>query len=215
MDLERLGWIIARYRERGVRYFQVFNEPNAEDEWCTAAPHTSEQFVSFWVQAAEVVAANGGLPGFAPMSPQPDDSDLVFFKAALEELKRLGRFDLVNTMWVSIHNYGGFDSRNPTDDGFFRYRSYDAIEKQVFGGNLPMIITEGGLANAEAMANVIAPMYQFVASQREPYLLAFAPWLIGNAVGGGNDPRWEAAAWFTGTLNRIQQRSVVDQAKTQ
>jgi hypothetical protein len=56
-------------------------------------------------------------------------------------------------------------------------------------------------------------MYQFVANQREPYLLAFAPWLIGNAVGGGYDPRWEPAAWFTGTLAQVQPRFVVEQAK--
>ena len=212
MDWQRLGWIVARYRERGVRYFQIYNEPNVDEEWGTDASHSPERFVGYWIQAAEVVAANGGLPGFAPMSPQKDDSDLVFFRAALEELKRLGRFDLANLMWVSVHNYGDLHT-HPTDDGFFRYRDYAARVKQVFGGTLPVIITEGGLADADAMANVIVPMYQFVASESEPYLLAFAPWLIGNAVGGGHDPRWESAAWFTGTLTQVQPRFVVEQAK--
>lgn len=215
MDWQRLGWIVARYRERGVRYFQIFNEPNLIEEWGTRESPTPEQFVAHWVQAAEVIAANGGFPGFAPMSPQPDDSDLAFFQAALEELKRLKRFDLVNQMWVSVHNYGDFDSRNFSNDGFFRYRSYDALVKKVFGGSLPMIITEGGLADAEQTANVIAPMYRFVQNEREPNLLAFAPWLIGNAVGGGHDPRWEGAAWFTGTLSQVKPRSVVEQAKGQ
>ncbi len=215
MDWQRLGWIVARYRERGVRYIQIFNEPNVDDEWCTDAPHTPAAYVAWWVQAAQVVAANGGLPGFAPMSPQSDDSDLAFFQAALEELKRLGRFDLVNTMWISIHNYGSFDSQNQTADGFFRYRRYDVITKKVFSGglsaepSLPIIVTEGGLGDANAMANVIVPMYQFVSTRREPYFLAFAPWLIGNAVGGGNDPRWEAAAWFTGTLTQVVARPIV------
>jgi hypothetical protein len=214
MDWQRLGWIVARYRERGVRYFQIYNEPNAPDEWGTRESPTPEQFVAYWIQAAEVIAANGGFPGFTPMSPQRDDSDLVFFQTALQELKRLGRFDLVNQMWVSVHNYGDFDPRNPTDDGFFRYRSYDAITKNVFGASLPMIITEGGLGDAEQMAAVIAPMYQFVQNLREPYLLAFAPWLIGNGVGGGHDPRWEGAAWFTGTLSQVRARSVVEKTKT-
>ena len=218
MDWPRLGWIVARYRERGVRYFQIYNEPNAQEEWGTRDAFrrpTPEQFVAYWIQGAEVVAANGGFPGFAPMSPQRDDSDLVFFQATLEELERLGRFDLINLMWLSVHNYGDFDSRNPTDDGFFRYRSYDAIARMVFGGSLPMILTEGGLGDAEQMAAAIAPMYQFVQNQREPYLLAFAPWLIGNAVGGGHDARWESAAWFTGTLSQVRARNVVEQAKTQ
>ena len=215
MDWGRLGWIVARYRERGVRYFQLFNEPNAIEEWGTSESPTPEQFVAYWIQGAEVIAANGGFPGFAPMSPQPDDSDLVFFQAALEELKRRGRFDLANLMWVAVHNYGDFDPSHPSDDGFFRYRSYDAIVRRVFGGRLPMIITEGGLGNADQMTDAIAPMYQFVANQREPYLLAFAPWLIGNAVGGGHDQRWESAAWFTGTLSQVRPGGVVDQAKTQ
>jgi hypothetical protein len=215
MDWRRLGWIVARYRERGVRYFQIFNEPNLIEEWGPRDAPTPEQFVAYWIQAAEVIAANGGFPGFAPMSPQRDDSDLDFFQAALEELKRLKRFDLVNPMWVSVHNYGDFDLRNPSGDGFFRYRRYDAITRTIFGGSLPMIITEGGLADAEKTANVIAPMYWFVQNEREPHLLAFAPWLIGNAVGGGHDPRWEGAAWFTGTLSQVKPRSVVEQAKAQ
>ncbi len=214
-DWQRLGWIVARYRERGVRYFQLFNEPNVDDEWGTDAPHSPQQFVSYWIQGAEVIAANGGLPGFSPMSPQPDDSDLAFFQAALEELKRQGRYDLINQMWIAVHNYGDFDPSHRSSDGFFRYRAYDAIVKQVFGASLPIIITEGGTGDAEQMADVIAPMYQFVAKEREPYVLAFAPWLIGNAVGGGHDPRWEAAAWFTGALDQVQPRRVVEEAKRQ
>lgn len=213
MDWQRLGWVVARYRERGVRYFQIYNEPNADDEWGTEAPHSPERFIAYWIQAAEVVAANGGLPGLAPVSPQKDHSDLVFFQGALAELKRLRRFDLANLMWVSVHNYGDFDRANPTDDGFFRYKSYAAIVQQVFGGSLPVIVTEGGTSNAEEMANVIAPMYRFLASEREPYFLAFAPWLIGNAIGGGRDARWESAAWFTGTLSQIVPRPVVEQAR--
>lgn len=208
VDYRRLGWIVARYRERGVRYFQVFNEPNAESEWSAPAPHTPERFALYWVQAAEVVAANGGLPGFSAMSPRIDNSDLVFFNAALAELARLGRYDLINLSWISIHNYGGMSA-----DGFFRYRQYDAAVRKVFGGSLPMLITEGGMETAMGTAPVIAAMYGFVEREREPYLLAFAPWLIGNKVGGGHDPLWEEAAWYVGTLDRVEPRAVVDQVK--
>jgi len=215
MDYARLGWIVARYRDRGVRYFQIFNEPNVKEEWSSDRAYSPEGFVEYWVPAAEVIAANGGFPGFSPMSPQNDDSDLAFFQDALEELKARRRFDLANLMWVAVHNYGDFDGRNASADGFFRYRSYDSIVKQVLGGALPMIITEGGLGDAESMANMIAPMYRFVMTQREPYFFAFAPWLIGNAVGGGHDARWESAAWFTGTTTQVRARSVVEQAKAQ
>ena len=209
VDYRRLGWIVARYRERGVRYFQVFNEPNAESEWSAPVPHTPERFALYWVQAAEVVAANGGLPGFTPMSPRIDNSDLTFFNAALAELARLGRYDLINLSWISIHNYGGMSA-----DGFFRYRQYDAAVRTVFGGSPPMLITEGGMETAMGTASVIAAMYDFVEREREPYLLAFAPWLIGNKVGGGHDPLWEESAWFVGTLDRVEPRAVVDQVKS-
>jgi len=215
MDWQRLGWIVAHYRERGVRYFQLFNEPNVSDEWTTDAPHTPEQFVSYWIEGAQVIVANGGLPGFSPTSPGSDNSDLAFFKAALEDLKRQGRFDLVNQMWISVHNYGTFDRGSGAQDGFFRYHAYDSIVNKVFGASLPIIITEGGTGDAEQMADMIAPMYQFVAKEREPYLLAFAPWLIGNTAGGGHDPRWEGSAWFAGTLNQAQPRKVVEEAKGQ
>ncbi len=216
MDWPRLGWIVARYRERGVRYFQIYNEPNVDEEWGTGDPQTPDRFVSFWVQAAEIVAANGGYPGFSPMSAQDDDSDLAYFQASLEELERLGRYDLMNLMWVAVHNYGdiaGGDGK--ALDGFFRYRAYDAIAKQVLGGTLPIIATEGGLGDAEATAQQIGSMYDYIERRREPQLLAFAPWLIGNSVGGGSDTRWELAAWFTGTLAQVKARSIVDRVKTQ
>lgn len=49
MDWQRLGWIVARDRERGVRYFQIYNEPNAIEEWGAPheAPPTPERFVSY------------------------------------------------------------------------------------------------------------------------------------------------------------------------
>ncbi|MCL4488333.1 MAG: hypothetical protein M1132_10455 [Chloroflexi bacterium] len=208
MDYRRLGWIVARYRERGVRYFQVFNEPNFDEEWGTEAAHTPEQFATYWAKAAEVVAANGGLPGFAPMAPRLDDSDVVFFTSALQELQRAGRYDLLNLMWIGVHNYGGM-----TANGFWRYRRYEAAVKQILGASLPIIATEGGLETASATADSIKSMYGFVEREREPYLLAFAPWLIGNGVGGGHDPIWESAAWFVGTLDRVQPRQVVEQVK--
>ncbi len=208
LDYRRLGWVVARYRDKGVRFFQVFNEPNIGEEWGNPALQSPEQFTMYWARAAEVVAGNGGLPGFAPMSPKADDSDLVFFGAALEELERTRRYDLLNLMWIGVHNYGGM-----TPNGFWRYRRYDAAVRQVLGANLPILATEGGMETADANTEFMKAMFNFVEREREPYLIAFAPWLIGNAVGGGHDPTWEPAAWFIGTLDRVQPRQVVEQVK--
>jgi hypothetical protein len=210
MDWARVGWVVARYRERGARYFQIFNEPNLKEEWSDPGPRTPERFAAFWAQGAQVVAANGGLPGLAPMSPQGDDSDLAFFRAALVELAAQGRWDLINLMWISIHNYGGLDA-----NGFYRYRRYDAVVREVFGAtqSIPMLATEAGLENADATATMIAGAYRFIEREREPYLLVYAPWLIGNFAGGGHDPRWEPFAWFTGSPGAPAARSVVERAK--
>lgn len=208
MDWRRVGWVVARYRERGVRYFQIFNEPNLREEWSDPGPQTPERFAEFWMQGAQVVAANGGLPGLAPMSPRGDDSDLTFLRAALTELKARTRYDLVNLMWISIHNYGGLDA-----NGFYRYRRYNAIVRELFGASLPMIATEAGMQNADATAPMIGDAYRFVARARESYLLAYAPWLIGNFVGGGHDPKWEPYAWFIGSPGSPVARTVVERAK--
>jgi len=207
VDLRRLGWLVAHYRERGVHYFQLFNEPNETSEW-SANQLTPEWFAYYWALSAPVIAANGGRPGFPAVAPKGDDSDIAFFRAALEQLKRWNRYDLINGMWLAVHNYGGLEA-----NGFYRYRRYDAAVRQVLGAaSLPIIATEGGLESAEATASVIAAMYRAVEREREPYFLAFAPWLIGNFVGGGHDPRWEAAAWFTGSLAKPVPRPVVAQA---
>jgi hypothetical protein len=60
---------------------------------------------------------------------------------------------------------------------------------------------------------MIAGAYRFIEQSREPYLLAYAPWLIGNFVGGGHDPTWEPYAWFTGSPSAPAARSVVGRAK--
>ncbi|HZQ05959.1 MAG TPA: hypothetical protein VFD70_05225 [Anaerolineae bacterium] len=38
-------------------------------------------------------------------------------------------------------------------------------------------------------------------SDRDSYLFAFCPWLIGNSIGGGRDDAWESQAWCIGSLD--------------
>ena len=205
-DLRRLGQTVARYRARGVRYFQILNEPNAPEMPGAPPPFTPAEFAATWLPPAQIVLANGGLPGLAPLAPTGDD--LGYFQAVLGELQRAQRYDVVNAMWIAVHNYGGL-----TAAGFWRYRAYDARVRAVWGQSLPILATEGGAGSAADTAPVIGGMYDFVARAREPYFFAFCPWLIGNAVGGGADPRWEDAAWFAGTLDHILPRAIVDRAR--
>lgn len=190
LDLERLRQIVIHYRGKGVHYFQIFNEPNAREEWSGADYPTPELFLRYWIPAAEIVAQNGGLPGLAPLMPMSSRADEPFLDKELRLLVHTGRFDLINVMWVAIHNYGGMD-----ENGFLRYRRYAAIAKSALGQNVPLLSTEGGMGDAMSSSETVVSAFDAMKT-REPWLLAFCPWLIGNAVGGGQDDTWESAAWY-------------------
>lgn len=194
LDPKTLGATVAHQRAFGVRYFQIFNEPNNKDEWGVAT-RNPQWLARYWIGAAQVVLANGGLPGLPPFVT--DGSDLEYFQETLNELKRLGRYDLLHAMWISTHNYGGMD-----DAGFFRYRAYQKIAQELFGRTLPMMSTEGGLATAEQTAQIINTQFDFMRTQRDEYFFAYCPWLIGNSVGGGKDETWESQAWCVGALEK-------------
>lgn len=193
LDPKMLGITVAHQRSLGVRYFQIFNEPNNKDEWGVSA-QSSEWLARYWVGAAQVVLSNGGLPGLPPFVT--DGSDLEYFKNTLSEIKRMGRYDLLHAMWISVHNYG-----NMNDAGFFRYRQYEQIAQATLGHSLPVLGTEGGLATAEQTAQIIDAQFDFMHTQRDPYMFAFCPWLIGNSIGGSKDSTWEPQAWCLGSLD--------------
>ncbi len=205
MDPQSLGATVAHLRTLGVRYFQIYNEPNNDDEWGVPI-HSPEWAARYWAAAAQVVLMNGGLPGLPPLVP--DGGDLDYFRRMLEELKRMGRYDLMHAMWISIHNYGGMD-----DGGFFRYRMYEDIVKDVLGHTVPILGTEGGLGSADQTANVIGDIFKYLNTDREGYLFAFCPWLIGNAIGGGKDDTWQPQAWCVGNLDDPLCRVWVDPPK--
>jgi len=190
LNLERLRLVVQHYRARGVRYYQIYNEPNFRAEWADKSVVSASQFIMQWLPAAQVVAENGGLPGLAPLAPTGDLDDVLFLENTLTTLARARRFDIINVMWLAIHNYGGLD-----DKGFYRYRRYDAMARYVLGQHLPMLATEGGMGDAQTSTDTIVAAFEHMQS-REPWLLAYCPWLIGNAVGGGHDETWESQAWF-------------------
>jgi hypothetical protein len=200
LDATRLAEVMAVYRPLGVRYVQIFNEPNLDREWGGGEDHSPERFARLWAGAATVVLSGGGLPGLAAMAPGGDQPDDVYLARALAQLLALGRYDLLNRTWLAVHNYTGGRPDDYVADrqGFGRYRTYAAITTRLLGAPLPMIGAEGGPveATAEQEAEWIGQAFEHMAARREPYWLAFCPWLLANAAGGGHDRRWEAAAWY-------------------
>jgi hypothetical protein len=214
--LAPVGPLDSRRLEETVRrllpytpYFQVFNEPNLEDEWGAPAPHSTARFLEYWIPAAEAVSRAGGYPGLPGPSPVGDYADVRFVSETVGLLLAWNRQDLLNQAWLAVHNYtlGAVTDCAADDAGFGRYRRYNLAIVAALGVSLPMIATEGGPApppNGRWGAGGITPEYHAAClsaifrwlPQREAYLLAFAPWLLGNQVGGGHDSRWEPAAWF-------------------
>jgi hypothetical protein len=141
------------------------------------------------------------------MSPDGDLSDYDYLRLTLEAVGSRAPREILSRAWLSVHNYsGGLPQDFVGDDGGYgRYRRYAAISRTALGVVLPMIGTEGGPqpsepghpapADPQVQARWIVEAYKSLA-KREPYWLAYSPWLIGNEVGGGTDPRWEGAAWY-------------------
>jgi len=44
-------------RELGIHYFQIFNEPNRDDEWAVVGPRTPEAYMFHWLRRAKAIVA--------------------------------------------------------------------------------------------------------------------------------------------------------------
>ena len=189
-----LGEAVRHYRQLGVHYFQLYNEPNLYAEAAGRVPNP-DYYVSHWIDAAQQVVDNGGLPGFGALSPGGEYDDLAFFRGALEALRRRQRLDLLDQGWISIHNYAQYQPVNSTA-GFMRFRLYNQIVVDVLGRSLPILGTEGGhYAGMHEQYAHVTGEYRHLA-QREDYFFCHTYWLIGNKIGGSWDDTFEYQALF-------------------
>jgi hypothetical protein len=193
-----LGAMVKHYRQLGVSYFQLYNEPNHSVENDGQMPDV-DRYLDVWIPAAKTVLENGGLPGFGALSPGGEFKDTDFLGQAIDGLRARGALQLLDRGWLSIHNYQG---DRPVDDaeGFTRFKVYADVLQQKLGRLLPMIGTEGGtfVAGPEdepRRIKLVTDAYRYMA-HREPYNFAYSYWVIANAAGGGHDPAWESQALF-------------------
>ena len=63
-----LAALVRHYRVRGVTYFQLYNEPNVNDENKQGFANPTH-YAAVWAEAARTVVENGGLPGLGALSP--------------------------------------------------------------------------------------------------------------------------------------------------
>jgi hypothetical protein len=190
-----IGALVRHYTAKGVFYYQLYNEPNVNDENREGVSNPNQYALS-WATAAREVAANGGFPGLGALSPGGAYNHYEFLSRTLLALKRNGDLSLLNRGWISVHNYHGL--RQPDDpDGYLLFRRYDQIVRTHLGRSLPQIGTEGGSYHSDphVAKEILIWQYQYM-ERAEPYYFAFSYWLLGNAVGGSHDDTWEWQTLF-------------------
>jgi hypothetical protein len=198
---EALGELVRHYRKLGVRYFQLFNEPNLAIENVDGQPNI-DRYVAQWVDAARPVIEHGGLPGFGALSPGGHFNDLEFLDGALTRLEQRREIHLLDCAWLAVHNYSFNRPVIYADDqhGYTSFRHYHLIIERRLGRAMPMIGTEGGThvgaafdpaypaVDAALQAQLVVDGYRYLTRpDREPYYFAFSYWIIadeGHGVAG-------------------------------
>ncbi|MFW6183315.1 MAG: hypothetical protein ACOC8X_05920 [Chloroflexota bacterium] len=190
-----LGAMVAHYRRRGVYYFQLYNEPNVNNENRQGSANPNV-YARVWADEARQVIANGGFPGFGALSPGGAYDHYAFLDRALRAIKYNGDAAVLNWAWLSVHNYHG---TRPVDDphGFLLFRNYDEIVRNHLHRSLPMIGTEGGSYsdNPDTVERLLRYQYGYM-ENAEPYFMAFSYWALANRAGGSFDDTWEWQVLF-------------------
>jgi hypothetical protein len=194
-----LSAMVKHYKAMGVTYFQLYNEPNLAAENPDRTPSV-QRYLDVWLPAAKTVVEAGGLPGFGSLSPQGEANDLEFLKQSLQGVKERGAGGILDSTWLSMHNYAAGQDIND-QSGFARFREYAAVMERTLGRTLPIIGTEGGVyvtkdVPESRQVQLVTDSYRYMARQREPYLLAYSYWVIANEAGGGDDGDYSHQALF-------------------
>ncbi len=188
-----LKGMVEHYRQLGVHYFQLYNEPNLKVETNGQEPNV-DRYLNLWVSAAQQVIEAGGLPGFGALSPQGEADDYAYLRTAFQRLKQRGQAHLLDSAWIALHNYTGLRALDDPD-GFLRFRRYDTIARSELGRSMPIISTEGGThvtehtSEAQQVAAVTGA-YDYMRHGHEAYYFANTYWILAN----GHDSSWDGHA---------------------
>ncbi|MCB0030357.1 MAG: hypothetical protein KDE28_20745 [Anaerolineales bacterium] len=191
----QVGPMVAHYRARGVYYFQLYNEPNVDDENHQFLSNPN-QYAAVWADVAREVVNNGGLPGIGALSPGGSYNHYTFLERTLQAIKANGDEALLAHAWLSVHNYHGLRAFDDPD-GFFLFRNYNTIVERELGRSLPMVGTEAGsyADDPNVEKQFISFQYNYM-QNAEPYFFAVSYWLLANVEGGGHDNQWEWQTLF-------------------
>lgn len=103
-----LASLVADARQRGVHYFELYNEPNLAGPaggWREDEPINVERMVELWILAAQEVHAAGGRPSLPPLAGGGAVDDMVFLRQFLDGVRARGQAGLLPGSWLPVHNY--------------------------------------------------------------------------------------------------------------
>ena len=203
-----LGALVRHYKAMGVSYFQLYNEPNLNEENGGANPDI-DKYLDKWIPAARAVTEAGGLPGFGALAPGGNMDDMEFLRIALDRIKARGQTDVLDKAWLAMHNYTLNHPLDYTKDsnGFLKFKFYDQMIREKLGRSMPIIGTEGGThvgaqndgeypeISEAKQVDMVQGAYNYM-KNRDPYNFAYSYWVIANEEGGGTEPKFSKQALF-------------------
>ncbi len=105
---KHLPSLVTEATSQGIRYFELYNEPNLAGPaggWAEGEPIQVERVVEWWLAAARDVHAAGGHPSLPPLAGGGTIDDLVFLRQFLDGIKARGQTTQLIGTWLPVHNY--------------------------------------------------------------------------------------------------------------
>jgi len=199
-DLSEIEPLLNVYGKWGVKYANIFQQPNRQDFWGgilwnsvdVVKTHT-RSFHDF----AKLCMDKNIIPVFSPLHPSGEYWDLAFLERSLSLLKTDIPQSIINSMAMSVY---GWDWNHPISRntngkpkpstmkpfaertssknqvGFRTYEMYLRIAEKVLGKKLPVVIFEAGIPDGNFRDN------EYVKEKREVNLTTITKLLAGENV---------------------------------
>lgn len=150
--------VIRQWTARGIRWFEVGNEPNLIEEWEEGrfpgstpdkAVRVGQETARQWMKAADAVRRGGGIPLTYALAPGGNADHRIVYQAFFETLRQEGGASILDGAGLAIHprphNNPPGTKWTPTNTVTFdEHRWIKRLVVSLFGWCPPMHATEHG-----------------------------------------------------------------------
>ncbi|GBL36749.1 hypothetical protein EMGBD1_04360 [Anaerolineaceae bacterium] len=181
-DLEDLASLAAAYRNWGVNYVVLYDQPNQREQWPAGSfdqLHLIERFLTCWLPAVKVLHASGLAAVFPPLRQGGTFWDLSFLRTSIETLTAWGETELLHDMILGAYAFAGphpadwgrggqtaWPAAQPyctppgSEDqlGFRAFEWYAEVTAECLGQPLPTLVLAGGARFGERDATTGQPL---------------------------------------------------------